>query len=146
RDLDGARGARVIGDAQAAQLDIVLGRYRDLGVRLEATLAAAELGLGIGEDRLVAVDRHGSGLVGGGPEFPALHVAQVAEAAPVVAGAVLAPARDRHVAGAAVAAAGTGQHHVVAAIGQHLDRGAGRVWRTEHAQLAAIQLADRRRR
>ncbi len=73
-------------------------------------------------------------LVRGGPEVAVVHVAHVAEGAPVVAGAVFAPARDRLVFPAAVAAAGIGHHHVIAAVGQQLGfRHRGAV-RGEHAQ------------
>src|SRR3546814_12000523 len=73
---------------QAAQLDVVLGRDGDFQVRLEAVPAAAELGLGVGEDRFVAGYFHRRGLVGGRPELAAADVAQVAPVAPAVAGAV----------------------------------------------------------
>ena len=59
-------------------------------------------------------------LVGGRPELPARHVAEVAERAPVVAGGVFTPARDRDVLPAAVAAARIRDHHVVSAVRQQL--------------------------
>ncbi len=137
-DLDGARLPRTVADPQAAQLDVVLGGDRHFQVRVEAALAAAELGLGIGEDRFVMVHFHRGGLVGGRPVVAAVHVAQVAETAPVVAGAVLAPAGDGHVAHAAVAAAGAGQQAVVAAVGEQLHRRPRRARIAEHAQLGLV--------
>src|SRR3546814_14289927 len=91
---------------QAAQLDVVLGRDGDFQVRLEAVPAAAELGLRVGEDRLVAGHLHRSRLVRGRPEFPAADVAQVAPVAPAITGTILAPACNRRVVQAAVAATG----------------------------------------
>ena len=142
-DLDRALLARAVGDAQAAQLDVVFGRHRDFGMRLVTVLAAAELGLGVGEDRFVAFDRHCARLVRSRPELAAADVAQVAEAAPVVARAVLAPARDRHVLRAAVTTAGAAEHDVVAAVGQDLHRRTRHVGAAENAQLGFGDLRQR---
>ena len=68
----------------------------------------------------------------------ARHVAQVDVAAPAIARHVLAPARDRHVQQAAVAAAGTGDQHVVAAVGQQLHRRRRGVRRGEAPHEAAL--------
>lgn len=60
----------------------------------------------------------------------ALRVAQVAEAAQMVAGGVRLPAGDSQRLPAAVATAGVAEHDVVAAIGEQLnlrDRGVGGV-------------------
>jgi hypothetical protein len=143
-DLDPARQGAAVDQAQPAQLDVVLGRDRDLDVALDAVDAAAELGLGVGEDRLVAGHRDPGRLVRRRPEAAAVEVAQVAEVAPGIAGAVLAPAGQGDVAVPAVAAAGAGQQQMEAAVGQHLHRRSGAAGRLEHAQRRVLDLADRR--
>ena len=52
--LDRARRVAAVGDADAAQLDVVFGRDADLGVRVDVAVAAAEFGAALREDRLVA--------------------------------------------------------------------------------------------
>ncbi len=133
-DLDRARASRGVLDADAAQLDRVLGRDGDLGVGVDAGIAAAELGAAFGEDRLVVGGLAPGGLERRRPVLAGVHVAQVGEAAPFVARRVLAPARDGHVLVAAVAAAGLRHHHVVAAVGQQLHFGRGRQRVGEQAQ------------
>ena len=81
----------------------------------------------LGEYRLVAVGPLRRRLRGVRPEHAGRRVADVAEAAPVVAGRVLLPAGDRDVLPAAVAAAGRRDEHVVAAVRQQLHFGHGRV-------------------
>ena len=54
RQLDRARRPAAVGDADPAQLDVVLGRDADLDVRVDVAIAAAELGAALREDRLVA--------------------------------------------------------------------------------------------
>ncbi len=119
-DFHRALATAAVGQAQAPELDVVLGRDGDLQVALAAAAGTAELCLGVGEDRLIMVQRHAGGLVGGRPELAAVHVAQVAERPPSIGGAVFAPAGERQVAVAAVAAAGMGQHAVVAPVGKQL--------------------------
>ncbi len=124
-DVDGAPRAGAVGDVGAAQFDIVFRRHHDFGVQLDIVVAAAEFGTPFRENHLVVI-RLGQGwLVCGGPErtvgrivFP---VAHVAERTPIVARAILAPARQRQFLPAAVAAAGIADHQVIAAIGQQLD-------------------------
>ena len=55
RDLDRPRLTRAVVDGDAAQLDVVLGRDGDLRVRIEVAVAAAKLGPGLREDRLVTL-------------------------------------------------------------------------------------------
>ena len=127
RDLDRAPQIAVVGDAVAAQLDVVLRRDGDLGVGVDVAVAAPELGAALGEDGLVVVGDGAHGLVRGRPDLAAGDIAQVAEAAPGIARRILVPARDRQVLPAALPAAGVGDHHVVAAVGQQLDLGRRRV-------------------
>ncbi len=139
--------AAAVGDAHAPELDVVLGRDDDLGVRVDAEVAAAELGAALGEDRLVAVGLPERRLVRRRPELAAGGVAQVDEAAPGVAGGVLAPARHRQVLPAAVAAAGLRDHDVVAAVRQQLHLGRRRVGRGDDADrhLGGVGAARARR-
>ncbi len=133
-DFHGARATAAVGQPQAPEFDVVLGGDGHLQVALATVKRAAEFGLGVGEDGLVVVHRHAGGLVGGRPEVAAVHVAQVAERAPGIGGAVLAPAGEREVAVAAVAAAGMGEHAVVAAVGQQLHFRARAAGLAQHAQ------------
>ena len=142
-DVDAPACRGPVGDAHAAQFDVVLGRHDDFRMRLElafavgAGIASAELGPAFGEDRLVGQCATLHRLVRGRPHVRRavgdIQLAQIAEAAAVVAGAVLAPARDRQILPAAVAAAGLGHHDVIAAVGQQLHLGYRRVRRVEHA-------------
>ena len=132
RHLDLPGHARAVGDADPAQLDVVLRRYRDLGVHVEVEVAAAELRSRLREDRLVVVRPLEGRLMRGGPDLPARHVADIAECAPVVASAVLAPAREGDVLPPAVAAARVADHHVVPAVRQQLDFRHRRVGVAEH--------------
>src|SRR5206468_9635068 len=102
-----------VGEGDAAELDVVLGRDGDLGAGVEPHVAAAEFHPGFGEDRLVALRLPEGRLQRRRPVFPAGQVAEVAEAAPVIPGRVLAPASDREVLPAAVPAAAAGDHEVV---------------------------------
>ena len=133
RDFYRAARAAAVGDAHAAQLDVVLGRNDDLGMRLDIEIAPAKLGAAFGEDRLVVLGGAQRGLVRDRPELAARNVAQVTEHSPVVACRVFAPARDREVFPAAAAAARVGHHHVVAAVGQQMHFGHRRVRSGQHA-------------
>lgn len=121
-DFDHPRLPRTVTDAQPAQLHIVLGGNGDFQMAVVALVAALELGLGVGKDRFVTLHRHAGRLMRGRPHRAAVHITQIAERAPVVAGAVFAPTRHRHVARAAVAATCGGQHAVVTPVGEQLQR------------------------
>ena len=96
--------------------------------------AAAELRLGVGKNRFVSIHWNAGRLICARPVCSARDIAQVTEAAPVIARDVFPPARHRHVAQAAVAPAGGCQHQVVAAVGEHLQRGWRSIGRSENAQ------------
>ena len=130
--VDGPAPAATVGDRDPAQLDVILGRNRDLGMGVEVVLPAAELRPRFREDRLVAVRSLERRLKGGRPEPPAGCVAQIAERAPMVAGAVFAPAHDGHVLPAAVATAGVGDHDVIPAVRQELHFGSKGLRSVEH--------------
>ena len=68
-------------------------------------------------------------LEGGGPDVSGLEIADVAEIAPVVAGDILAPARQRQRLPPAVPAAGVGDHHRVVAVREHVGSRAQRMRR-----------------
>src|SRR5687767_9861413 len=55
RDLDRPAYAREIGEADAAQLDIVFRRYDDLRIRLTVTVAAPEFRATLGEHHFVGI-------------------------------------------------------------------------------------------
>ncbi len=141
RELNLPALARSIADPYAAQLDIIFWRDDDLGVGFEIAsaagngIAAAKLGAPLGEDRFVTLASLARRLMGGRPGFTrhvAGHLADVTEAAPVIAGGVFAPARDGEVLPATVATPGVGHHHMVAAVGQQLHLRHRRVGAAEH--------------
>src|SRR5512139_1805359 len=96
-------------------------------------VAAAELHLRLREYRLVPLRSLERRLVRGGPELPAFGVADVAERAPVVAGAVFTPARHRDVLPAAVTASRVRDHHMVSSVRQQLHLRYGSVGGVERA-------------
>ena len=113
RDVNRPACLGAVDDADPAHLGIVLGRNGDFRVRVESVVAAAELHPRLRENRLVLLRLLERRLVRGGPELPACRIADVAERAPVVAGAVFPPACHRDVIPAAVPAARIRDHHVV---------------------------------
>ena len=138
-ELNGVRIPRSIGDVNPPQFDVIFGGHHDLGMRFEVEVAAAKFRSPFGEDRFVMFRLLERGLIRGRPEFPTLHLAQVAKAAPVVASAILAPAGDRQVFPATAPAPGVGDHHVVAAVGQqlHFRNRRVRVYQHAYRQLGA---------
>ena len=81
-------------------------------------VTATKLGTSLDEDRLETLGPPERRLVGGRPEGAAGAIADVAKAAPVVAGTVFPPACDGEVFPATVAPAGVGDHHMVTAVRQ----------------------------
>ena len=129
RDLDRSPRTRAIGDSHPAQLDVVLRRHRYFGVRIEIVVAPTKFDTTFGKYNLVALRRFQCGLISGRPVLTARHVAQIAKAAPVVAGAVLAPPCYRQVPPPAAAPASVSHHDVVTAVRKKLhfrNRGVGR--------------------
>ena len=120
RDIDRAPRARSIGEAQPPELDVVFRRDDDLGVRFDVVVEPAKLRPSFGEYRLVVRRPLERRLVCGRPEVAARHVADVAERAPVVAGAVFAPAGYGKVFPFTVAAAGIGNHNMIPPVRQQL--------------------------
>ena len=125
RDFNRPACPGAIDDADPAHLGVVLGRNGDFRVRVEFVVAAAELHPRLRENRLVLLRLLERRLVSGGPELPACRIADVAERAPVVAGAVFTPARHRDVLPAAVTAARIRDHHVVSAVRHSCTSGTG---------------------
>ena len=122
-DVDLARAVAGIGDRDAADLGIVLGRDEHLQRRRERSVAPGELGAILVEGDIVGVGLGAARLEAGRPDVAAADVAQEDVGAPVVAGGVLAPARHGQAAPAAVTGAGGRQHHRVAAVGQQMGGG-----------------------
>ena len=119
-DLDAPLAVRIIADARAADFDVVLGRDDDFRVQVQAMVGTAKFRAPLGENHFVLLRFDQGWLIHGGPDGAVVEVAQVAEIAPVIARAVLAPARHGQVFPAAVAAARIAHHDVVAAIRQQL--------------------------
>ena len=96
----------MVGEGDAPQLDVVLGRNADLGVDLQVAMALAKLRARLGENGFVTFGRAQGRLMSGGPEFAGRHIAQIKKRAPAIAGGILAPAGDRQIPPATVTAAG----------------------------------------
>ena len=133
RDFNRPGCLGAVDDADPAHLGVVLGRNGDFRVHVEIVVAAAELHPRLRENRLVLLRFLERRLVSGGPELPAGSIADVAERAPVVAGAVFTPTRHRDVLPAAVPAARIRDHHVVSAVRQQLHLRYGSVGGAERA-------------
>ena len=119
-DLDLARPPAAIGQRQASNLHIVLGRHHDVELRGDAVVGAAVDGLLRRERDVVVLRLATRGLVGGRPDEARSHVAQVQELAARVGRAVVAHARDRQLPPVAVAAARVGDDGDVRAVRQEL--------------------------
>ena len=96
-------------------------RNANLGMNLEIAMALAEFRAGLGENSFVIFCRAQRRLISGGPEFSRRHVAQIDERAPAIAGRILAPAGDGEIFPATVAAAGTADSDMIAAIGKKMN-------------------------
>src|SRR6184192_1298262 len=120
----------MIGQGNAAQLDVVFGRNAQLRMNLEITMALTEFRAGLGENSFVIFCSAQGRLISGGPEFSRRHVAQIDERAPVIASRILAPAGDGEIFPATVSAAGIADGDVIAAIGKEMS-----LRRTQHGTL-----------
>ncbi len=116
-EFQGAGARRAIGNAQAAQLYIVLGGDDQLGIGFDVMVAATEFRAAFGEHRLVIVGAFECGLMACRPKFARGGIAQVDKHAPVVARCILAPAGHCQVFPAAITATCVGDHHLIATVG-----------------------------
>ena len=138
--LDGAGPACTIRQRHAAHFDVILRRHGDFRVCINVVVAAAKFGAALHKDRLVFIRRMPRRLIGRRPGRAARNVTQIAEGAPPVARGILAPTRDRQVFPPAIPAAGIGDHHVIAAIGQQMHLGICSVRRLKYAQCGGWDL------
>ena len=127
----------------APDLDVVFGGDRDLDVGLEVAVAAAELGLIGREDDVVALRPARVRVVRRREDLAAFRVAHVEEGAPAVARDVLAVACHRDAVPARVPATAVRHHDRVAAVGQEVRRGNGRIGGGVRARDRRWQLAHR---
>ena len=116
---------------------------------IEPRVLLPELRPRLREDGFGGLGRAQGGLIGGRPELARPHIAEIDKGAPAIARGILPPTGDRQLAPAAVAAAGTRDGHMVAAVGQQMHFG-GR-WRrvgedAHHAFAAAGEHLRRFRR
>ena len=118
--FDVARLAAPIGQGNAAHFRIILAHHRNSHRGEQRPVLARDLHAILVESRAVAVGFASARLITGRPYLAAAHVAQEYVAAPGVQGGIFAPAGERDVAPTAVAGAGGGHHHRVAAIGQEM--------------------------
>ena len=115
-------------DRDPPQLDVIFRRNADFGMGVDSVIAAAELGAGLREDRLVTFARLERWLPGSGPKGAAVQIAQIAESAEAIARGVFPPARHGQIAPAAVTAARTGDDDMVSAVGKQMDLGDRSAW------------------
>ena len=95
RQFQPPRGVAAVVERDAADFDVVLGRDADFRLRLDREGRVTELGAPLREDGFVRGAAAEHGLKGAGPDGVGVDVAQIEEDAPVVAGDILAPARER---------------------------------------------------
>ncbi len=114
--LENAPHARAVGQAQTPQLDIVLRRDHDFQMRFNVAVASPVFGTTFTEQRFIGRRAFERRLVRSGPVFSGLYIAQIDEAAPIVARHVFAPAGNGHILPAAVATTGIGQHHMITTV------------------------------
>ncbi len=107
-----------IRDAHPAQLDVVVGRHRDLRSRLDFVVAPRERRHPVDEARVAGVGLLQGRLQRRRPDRGVVCIQQVAERSPIVERRVLAPSRHGVAFPVAVTAAGCRDHHVVAAVGK----------------------------
>src|SRR6188768_2187347 len=84
---------------------------------------SAKLGFVRRKIDLVAERLSTHGLIGSCPDAPRSHIADVTKLTPVITTAVLAPATDRQLIAATVAAASTAYHHGIVAVRQKVGDG-----------------------
>jgi ribosomal protein L18 len=70
RHLDAAAAGRLVGEGDATDLDVVLGRHADLRVRFDRIVAPPVFGARLHEDRLVVIGAPQGGLIRGRPVPP----------------------------------------------------------------------------
>ena len=120
-----------IAQRQPPDLGVVLRRYDHFERRLDRAVLPDDADAILMERDFVARRLDADRLVPGGPHATVARVAQIHEAAVIVAGRVLAPARDADVAPLTVAGACRRHHHGVTAVGQQLRRWPGQVRRVQ---------------
>ncbi len=116
-----ARRGGTIGDRDAPQLHVVFRRHADLGVDFETGMTLPKLRARLREDGFVAFRRAQGGLIRGGPELSRRQIAQINKRPPAIARGIFAPAGDRQIAPAAVAAAGAADDDMIATVGQQMN-------------------------
>ena len=115
-----ARHGRTISDRDATQLHVVFGRHADFGVDLQPGMTLPEFCARLGEDGFVALGCEPDGLVRRGPDLARRPIAQIHKGPPAIARGVLAPAGDRQIAPATVAAPGATKDDMIPAVGQEM--------------------------
>jgi hypothetical protein len=145
RDVDLPIPVFQVGDAQPAQLGIVLGGNHDLEGDRERGVHLGDAGTVLGVDDLVLIYLGSARLEASGPDLTGFGVSQEDEAAPAVARRVLAPASNGKAVPAAEPGARRRDHDRVAAIGEEMGAGRDVVGRLEPAKRGEDEIADERR-
>src|SRR5947209_17504493 len=134
----------MVGERNAAHLDVIFGRYADFGMNFEAGVALAKLGARLGEDGFVVFGGAQSRLISRGPKFSGGGVAQINKGSPAIASRILAPAGDGEVMPTAITAARGADDNVIAAMEEKMDfsiTGAGRGEAAQDSAGGAFKLA-----
>ncbi len=142
RDFDFARAAARIRDRDPANFRVVLARDEHVQRRRQRAVAARHLGAVLVEDHGIVVRLDAARLKARRPRHAAAHVLDEEVGAEVVAGRILAPARQRQIAPAAVSRAGRREHGGVAAVRKKM-RGGRRLMRGgEPASAGRLDIAS----
>ena len=120
RQFDVPRFATAVGERDAAHFTVVLSGYQHVHRGGQVQIVTNELGMILTEYHLVTERIAAQRLSACGPDPAVFGIAQEDEGAVVVPADVLAPARDREVAPAAVAGTCCGEHHGVAAVAEQM--------------------------
>src|SRR5262249_8658333 len=125
--FDSARDRGKISDDNAAQFDILFGRYRQLSMDFESGATVTELRFTLSENGLVILHRQKRGLKGTGPEFVRGDITQIEEHAEAIARCIFAPSRHRQIAPPAITATGMTDRDMIIAIGEQMNFRCARV-------------------
>ncbi len=136
RQFDFTNAAAFVGHRDSADFRIVLGRHEDFGRSEDGSVPAGDLRAILEERHLIAIRLAPYGLISGRPYIAIGHVAQEHEAAPGVAGRILAPASHGDVPPTAVSGAGHGQHYGIISVRQQMSARRGLMRGAEQARFA----------
>ena len=123
---------------EPSQLNIILRGDHNLSFDAEPIESTSEFSTRIGEYHFLVMPAGvGCRLPGIARHIPRLYIADIAECSPVIAGGITAPARERNIIPATIAAAARGQHQMIMVVGQQLNIRGRRVHAIENTGFIA---------